>query len=408
MKNLSSTEKGRVFEDKVFKYFSSLLESNDLPNANQKYSKIFQLKKYKTDTSREIVCDISIENYNPFSSIESWSTLIVIECKNYSKKVDISDLDEFQSKLNNISHHSVKGIMVTTVGYSSSIIEKAIKEHIGLIVFSDNQYQWLVNRDIYYEPEYLMLRLQGKQKLRNQPVVYFNSKFYNIINVLEEFGTIISKNHQVTLPYIDDEELEKLALSIYNEYLFKTNEIASEVLVNKFPQYRINFEEYEKGVLGTISIDSNVITLSNEIKNDVHRRNFTIAHEIAHLLLHLPIMNTFNKTIEYENENISPIVNEKFYRGMEIQANKFAGYLLVPTGPLKNYFRIILKNLSIYKESLILDNQPCNKELVNSILVQLSNIFNVSCEVIKYRLEQEKLLAINQNSPQRIRNIMRQ
>ena len=126
MKNLSSTEKGRVFEDKVFKYFSSLLESNDLPNANQKYSKIFQLKKYKTDTSREIVCDISIENYNPFSSIESWSTLIVIECKNYSKKVDISDLDEFQSKLNNISHHSVKGIMVTTVGYSSSIIEKAI------------------------------------------------------------------------------------------------------------------------------------------------------------------------------------------------------------------------------------------------------------------------------------------
>ena len=124
--------------------------------------------------------------------------------------------------------------------------------------------------------------------------------------------------------------------------------------------------------------------------------------------LHLPIMNTFNKTIEYENENISPIVNEKFYRGMEIQANKFAGYLLVPTGPLKNYFRIILKNLSIYKESLILDNQPCNKELVNSILVQLSNIFNVSREVIKYRLEQEKLLAINQNSPQRIRNIMRQ
>lgn len=89
-------------------------------------------------------------------------------------------------------------------------------------------------------------------------------------------------------------------------------------------------------------------------------------------------MNTFNKTIEYENENISPIVNEKFYRGMEIQSNKFAGYLLVPTGPLKNHFRIILKNLSIYKESLKLDNQPCNKELVNSILVQLSNIFNVS------------------------------
>ena len=119
-------------------------------------------------------------------------------------------------------------------------------------------------------------------------------------------------------------------------------------------------------------------------------------------------MNTFNKTIEYENENISPIVNEKFYRGMEIQANKFAGYLLVPTGPLKNHSRIILKNLSIYKESLKLDNQPCNKELVNSILVQLSNIFNVSREVIKYRLEQEKLLTINQNSPQRIRNIMRQ
>ena len=41
---------------------------------------------------------------------------------------------------------------------------------------------------------------------------------------------------------------------------------------------------------------------------------------------------------------------------------------------------------------LYLDEQPCNKEDCYKMFYVLSKIFNVSKEVIKYRLKNEKLL----------------
>ena len=59
------------------------------------------------------------------------------------------------------------------------------------------------------------------------------------------------------------------------------------------------------------------------------------------------------------------------------------------------------------KKQLCLDSQPCNVNDVNYALLKLSEHFNVSKEVIKYRLKNENLLIIDNNEPQRIRNIFR-
>ena len=406
---MNTTAKGTEFENKVYNYLNSLLEKDILPNSNKKYSQIFKHKEYNTDTSRKIDCDITIENYNPLSEEETWSSLVVVECKNYRRKVDIGEVDEFLGKLRNISGFSIKGIMVTTVGFSKTSIEKAIKEHIALIVVSNEKFNWIVNRDIYSEPEYLMPRLIGEEKISNQPIVYYNNKFYNIINLLEEFGVIISDKHYIKIPFIEDEDIKKIASSLYHEFQLETNEISSEILFKKFSKYKITFEDYPKGVLGVLSLKHNMISLSNAILNDSKRRNFTIAHEIGHIVLHSSFFDTIEQTYEYDddNDNVSPIVNEEVYRRMETQANLFASYLLIPEKNLFVYFNTILEELNIHKKQLYLDSQPCNVNDVNYALLKLSEHFNVSKEVIKYRLKNENLLIIDNNEPQRIRNIFR-
>lgn len=404
---MNTTAKGTEFENKVYNYLNSLLEKDILPNSNKKYSQIFKHKEYNTDTSRKIDCDITIENYNPLSEDDTWSSLVVVECKNYGEKVNIGDFDEFQTKLRNISGFSIKGIMVTTVGFSSSIIEKARKEHIALVVVSDEKFDWIVNRDIYSEPEYLMPRLIGEEKISNQPIVYYKSRFYNIINLLEEFGVIISDKHYIKIPFIDDDEIKKIASSLYNEFQLETDEISGEILFKKFPKYKITFEDFPKGVLGVLSLKHNIISLSNEIRNDNKRRNYTIAHEIGHIVLHSSFFDTIDRAYEYDDDNVSPIVSEEVYKRMEVQANLFASYLLIPEKKLFVYFNKLLKDLNIHKKQLYLDSQPCNINDVNHALLKLSEYFNISKEAVKYRLKNEKLLVIENNEPQRIRNIFR-
>lgn len=95
---MNTTKLGTEFENKVFDYFSALLDNDDIAGASKKHSKIQKHPKYKTSTGRIIDCDISIESYNP-SCKQNWSSLFIIECKRYTSKVDIADLDEFQNKI---------------------------------------------------------------------------------------------------------------------------------------------------------------------------------------------------------------------------------------------------------------------------------------------------------------------
>ncbi len=154
---MNTTKIGTEFEDKVYDYFKSLLNEDQLPFAPQKHSKIFKHKKYKCSSySREIDFDITIETYNPQIQSNSWSSLVVIECKNLTRIVDISDFDEMRRKLTDISEYGVKGIMVTTNGFSRNGIEGAQKMHISLVVLSNNNSQWIVARNTNTKSEKIM------------------------------------------------------------------------------------------------------------------------------------------------------------------------------------------------------------------------------------------------------------
>ena len=403
---MNTTAIGIEFEDKVFDYFSSLLEKDELNFAPKKYSKIFKHKRYSTDTSRKIEFDITIETYNPLSDDKNWSSLIVIECKSYGRKVDIADFDEFESKLKNVSNSAVKGILVTKKGFSIHQIEKARKEHIALVVLSDTRGHWIVSRDINREPEDMMPILLGDSEAGIQPVVYDNGIFDDIINLLQKNGVQISNKNIIDIPRLKKEQLLDITSNIHKEYGPFGDDIAGELLFKKFPDFRIDFEQHPKGILGLLYARKRILSLSYEIINDIHRRNFTIAHEIGHLILHIPLIE--NKIEELTDYDIEAQLSscDEIIRLMETQANKFASYLLLPEKSFIKEIDLLFKKHNITKGILYLDNQPCNINNFNMISSHISRKFNISKAVVKYRmLENSLLIEPKARTPRRIRDI---
>jgi hypothetical protein len=63
-----------------------------------------------------------------------WKTeiLVIVECKQYHKKVGVDDLLEFRSRIEDIKAH--KGIFITTSGFQSGAVEIAKANRIALLV----------------------------------------------------------------------------------------------------------------------------------------------------------------------------------------------------------------------------------------------------------------------------------
>jgi hypothetical protein len=82
-------------------------------------------------SGRTIVIDVSFE----MEVLGGARLLVLIECKRYSDKVKVDDVEEFYSKLDDIGAH--KGIMFTTVGYQDGALKTARGRGIGLALLTD-------------------------------------------------------------------------------------------------------------------------------------------------------------------------------------------------------------------------------------------------------------------------------
>lgn len=403
---MNTTTIGTEFEKKVYQYLEVLLKTEKLPNASSKYSKIFYHKKYICGRSgRAIETDISIETYNPYAgNQEQWSTLIIIECKCYNSKVNISDYDEFRRKLTDISEYGVKGIIVTTKGFSQTNIELAGKEKIALVVFSDQNFNWLVGRCLNKYPEQLMPILKGEQSVGLNPISYYKGHFFSTPNLLNVLDVALKTRYEYYIPFLSSEELKKKAKEIYQLQPLQTNDVAGEVLAKNFPMIEVRYDNLSQGLLGTIDLRNNIITLSEDIISDTNRVHFTLAHEIGHLVLHRKFLRKeFSSVDDYIDISI---LSDKNIKRMEYQANVFASYLLLPERKFYYEVALLFKEYSITKGRLYLDHQLCNRRNVSLILQRLSRKFQVSQQAIAIRLKNEKLLIEADNYPKRIEEIL--
>ncbi len=137
------------------------------------------------------------------------------------------------------------------------------------------------------------------------------------------------------------------------------------------------------GIDAFISSDFSQITIDEyAYENYAERTKFSIAHEIGHSIMHAEWYKTHGPKNLDDYLTFHERINQESYKYLEIQANTFAGLILVPTVPLTNLLKTKL------------GRAPSNEDLsiLLPIFQELLDVFHVSGEMLLYRMQKEKFV----------------
>ncbi|MFY7938794.1 MAG: ImmA/IrrE family metallo-endopeptidase [Flavobacterium sp.] len=386
---MNTTKKGNDFEDKVFAIINDLLKKDEF-TVHGKRSVIYQKKPYFSENRKsEIVTDISIETFLPKAS--HYSLLHVIECKYLNKNVAIDDIEEFDSKLTQIGKHNSKGIIASNKGFAKTTINFAKSLKIGLLrIKTDNELDWINYRKNYSTIDF-----------ENDTIEPFLSKIENkvsnnIADFLIEIKVIDFYRHKdkflkvkfLTAEYIKNIADRLLAYDVTTDSALDTEKLI-QFISEKYP-IEIKKEKIMP-LMGKIEFNPLAITIDSTLED--HRFRFTLCHEIGHLVLH---KNLFDNKVDKEDNEYTLSLNNNIAdlntRRIEIQANIFASYLLLPTENfLIETMKFFIQN-NISKNYIYLDKQPVNQLLANKLISELSSKFNASREAVRLKLIDNDLL----------------
>lgn len=408
MNNESTTKKGDTFENKVFGIIQGLLFTDEFYVSGKK-SRIFSKKDYYSKSRKDsIIFDISIETY--LNNADNYSLLSIIECKNYGNKgVPVDDVEEFDSKLNQIGEHNTKGIIVTNSHFQKGAINLAKSKKIGLIRINEkNEVDWIN----YRKDRKIDFFLNATDKLSAENLdsnfvgLYNQKNFIDLPNILIEFGIIdryVNKPRYINLPYRTEIEIDNI-IRDYGLYDFYSDGKldSNQICVYLKDKYKLTFDfnknlgfSQSNKILGKIGFKPLEISISKDLLSDNNRWRFTLAHEIGHLILHYDdLIGYFDENIENEQTldiNVDNLLSFNNKR-LEIQANIFASRLLIPQEKFIHHVMDYFVRERINKGHLYFDWQKCNIDLTMKLLRELENSFGVSKEAAKVRLISQGLL----------------
>lgn len=388
-KKFNNQHKGDYFENLVFKKLKELIKNQDIPGVSR-YNEIFLHKQYASKTAPDVMLnpDITIEVYSN-SNKETWSNLLVVECKNHGRKIDNSIYREFVGNLSDYPRSGVRGIMVSSAGFTQQVITLAQSDNIALVVLSEqSDWETIIWRKINsFEQHQFGHKVLTGEASTSYPIVYSGNSFVTVSDLLQECGIPMSK--ALHIPFMEDNVICKKVEDILQntKYLIKENFIDCCFSLIA-PNYKFDFVEMQEDCLGKCDFKEHVITINSSLSK--HRQNFTIAHELGHIALHSSIVeNLFS--IEDRESDKNTIISKSIYGRMEYQANTFASYLLMPNIPFMAEVNKLFKENWITTGRLYHDYQPCNIRDCNVVVGALSSKFNVSQEAVIIRLKRANL-----------------
>ncbi len=432
MKEPSSTEKGDEFEAEVFDFIRGYVNKGGT-FLNPKKCQFFTKKGYYSHIrKKDIKVDVSIESHT--KSIDKIALLLIIECKNYEKKVPVDDVEEFVFKLEQIAGKNIKGMMFSKKGFSSGALSVAQSTGIALArLLPSNEVDWILERtpDAVKKSEKKeyknkeIIKALTTQNYRGQTEAFFsihNNKLSNIFT--KTFNNLIHVNYNKEkqkldnsrnirfIQYLGQEDIElktKKLLEYFDSDIIKNK---YEVNVDKILKYLVkehkvkyNFDmdlginSSGNEILGKLEINKRKIFITNRLETNTPRWRFTLSHEIGHLLLHRNLdipsfIQDHMDTDEILNWSITNAKDKNIIR-LEWQANSFASSLLLPRHLVYDFIFSKLNELDIRNSSkgvIYLDEQQCNIQTYQNILFSMKQKFNVSYQAINYRLAQLNLL----------------
>src|SRR5207247_1730438 len=103
------------------------------------------------------------------------------------------------------------------------------------------------------------------------------------------------------------------------------------------PGFHLNYEvdAFISTDLSEIRVDQAVYEAKNK-----NRFRFSLAHELAHRLLHADIFRAMSFTTVQQWKESRNAIPEREYSRLEFQANTFAGLILVPPKELAEKFAV--------------------------------------------------------------------
>jgi Zn-dependent peptidase ImmA (M78 family) len=410
---------GDSFENKTFEILKTLLNNDDFYVSGKK-SKIFRKKAYYSEKRQsEIIFDIAIETY--LDNSEQYSLLTLIECKNYGKPIPVNDLEEFDSKIRQVSEHNTKGILITNNSFQSGAHKFALSTGIGLVRVSNNdEFEWIVRRKTEIanltKEEITSSFENDDQGISVNFISAINgNQFTNLADLLLHLDIIDFFKHKekfINIPFVTEIRIDEIIARI-ETYGVYTNKLLDENKLCNFleSKYSVSFEfdfDLENNTLGKIEFDPLAIKITKSLRGDIARWRFTLAHEVGHLILHYKLLKD---KLEERSDNDNSLsykyhTSEMTSKRLEFQANVFASHLLLPINSLFEVVEKYFIEERIHKKQLYWDNQPVNQQLVLTLLNRISQIFLVSIEVARIRLIALGLLIDNRFTS--IRDILRE
>lgn len=122
--------KGESFEIEVKKRLEEELQSGKL-GIMPECAKVFHRRGYYSQQrNKSIIVDVAIELYRP--GMNEPYLLWVWECKDYTHRVPVDDVEEFHAKIEQIGQHNTKATIVCRNGFQESALTYARNMRIGL------------------------------------------------------------------------------------------------------------------------------------------------------------------------------------------------------------------------------------------------------------------------------------
>jgi Zn-dependent peptidase ImmA (M78 family) len=396
---------GDVLEAKSFEIFGKMLKDERL-YIRGKGSKISRKAKYfSKDREADITFDMAIETTMPGEI--SYSLLTLFECKNYGDSVQVGDVETFSDRVRQVGGH--KGIMITATPFQKSALAIARSRKVGIVrINSSNDIEWINHRldekDLIGKIEYLDDLLIGEKAMESAILSTIDGSIFTSVQDLLIYLGVIDKYYppltELKIPFkeeieiqgrIDDLRLE----NCYDHYKLNIQRLCQRI--SELYDVDIKLEEDEgfpSITIGRIQYNPLIIYVNPSLGRDTPRWRFTVSHEIGHLVLHSYILKDYfaATTDDKDLKIISPGISADVIKRMEIQANRFAALLLMPTIYFKKAVENYFKRESINKGFIYMDHQIQNIKLVMALLSELENIFCVSKEAAKVKLKQMGLL----------------
>ncbi|WP_288432195.1 ImmA/IrrE family metallo-endopeptidase [uncultured Acinetobacter sp.] len=402
---MNTTKKGSIFEEIVFNYFNYLINNGYFGFAKDQCLLTRQKSYYSKDREKEIIFDLSLELFFPQQATPF--LIMLIECKNYNKKVPIDDIEEFSSKVSQISAHKTKALCITTKGFQEGALTFSKNKGISLWRITQREsHEIILNRTkarlSNLNNQFFSALTEENYSYQNYGNIFIQTPLRNtfypkelIKDMISDLGLQLeyarSKEKQ-NVPYRSKEDLENFAERTFLKFS-QENQLDLEIVIQKYNFKIVKTNELEsKDIIASLNFNDKTITIFGTEYFSNTQLKFALAHELAHILLgHGRILKTEQRTSDEQS------INQQSFHGLainidriEFQANYFAACLLLPRTLLKKLFIAHLNYYGIKNRGfspLFIDNQPCNIDNYFKIIIPLAKYFNVSQETIKIRLE---------------------